>query len=462
MNEVVKNLLKYTSWPIVLAMIGLIVIGIAAITVSEQADVNMTGFAAKQWKFALLGMAVFVAMTLVPYHRFGPWSYALYGITFVSLVVILKMPAIRGSHRWFDVGPMLIQPSEIAKFTFIIMLAWYLRQGDHYRRIRGLIWPFVLTLVPMGLIVAEPDLGTSMLFLPTLYFMLYAAGAKLRHLLVILALGVAVIFVPVLMPVEDKFPQQRGQGLFTEWNLGPVTFFNVNQDVEWRHRPEVPVAYCRAQWGSGGVYDFQPLALRLMMGKTQTGQYAERAKRVAAWLRPDDPRLAQNEGYQARQGRLVLGSGGVNGRSDWNNTDSFFSVLPDDHTDFIFCVIGGQWGFIGCLVVLLLYGVIFVFGTEIAVITYDPFGRLLAVGVLALLFTQVVINVGMTLGLTPVTGMTLPWISYGGTSLIVNCAAMGLLVNVGQHRPVLLGKRPFEFGQSPDLVRERVEVRSSR
>ena len=96
---------------------------------------------------------------------------------------------------------------------------------------------------------------------------------------------------------------------------------------------------------------------------------------------------------------------------------------------------------------LFCYAVIFVFGVEIAVITYDPFARLLAVGVLALLFSQILINVGMTMGLTPITGMTLPLVSYGGSSLVVNCAALGLLVNVGQRRPILLGKRPFEFGE---------------
>jgi len=440
-----------------MAMVSLIVVGVAAITVSEQADVNMTGFAAKQWKFALLGLAVFVGMTLVPYHRLGSYSYILYGLTIASLVIIFATPVVRGSHRWFDIGPILIQPSEIAKISYIIMLAWYLRYGDHYRRLRGLILPFALTLLPMGLVVLEPDLGTSMLFLPTLYFMLFMAGARLRHLLVILALGLLFIFIPVFMPVDAKFAEQQKE--FTSWQLGPMTFYNVDERIDPLKAPEVPVAYCRLRWLDGDVYDLQPLALRVMMGKTQTGQYAERAKRVEAWLRPDDPRLLKGPAYQAHQARLVLGSGGLFGRSEWNDTDSFFAVLPDDHTDFVFCVIGGQWGLTGCAIVMLLYGVIFVFGTEIAVITYDPFGRLLAVGVLALLFTQIVINVGMTLGLTPVTGMTLPWISYGGTSLIVNCAAMGLLVNVGLHRPILLGKRPFEHDDGAGRDdRQRVEA----
>ena len=467
MNEVLRNLLKATSWPIVAAMICLIVVGVSALAVCGQSEANMVGFAAKQWKFALLGLAVFVAMTLVPYHRVGEWSYVLYGLTIVSLIAIFATTPIRGAYRWFDVGAviglgkgaLLLQPSEIAKFTFVIMLAWYLRYGDHYRRLRGLIPPFLLTLLPMGLIAREPDIGTAMLFLPTLYFMLFVAGARMRHLSVILLLGLFVVFVPIRMPAGDEFPEQLAKERFTSWTLGPVTFYNLNETISELRRPETPVAYCRLQWRDGPVYDLQPLALRVMMGKTQTGQYAERARRIAAWLRPDDPKLAKREGYQARQGRLVLGSGGLTGRSDWNDTDSFFAVLPDDHCDFIFCVIGGQWGFLGCAILVLLYGVIFVFGTEIAVRTNEPFGRLLAVGVLSLFFAQIVINVGMTLGLTPVTGMTLPFISYGGSSLIVNCAAMGLLVNVGLHRPILLGPKPFEHTDAAVEPRERIELR---
>ena len=110
-------------------------------------------------------------------------------------------------------------------------------------------------------------------------------------------------------------------------------------------------------------------------------------------------------------------------------------------------MVGGQWGFLGCLALFVLYGVIFLFGAEIAAITYDPFGRLLAVGVLALMLAQIVINVSVTMGLIPVTGMTLPLVSYGGSSLVVNCAALGLLINVGQRRPIMLSKHPFEFRQ---------------
>jgi rod shape determining protein RodA len=448
MWNALRTYLRYTSWPILAAMIALVVMGIVAIHVSEPADSDLTGFAAKQWKFALVGLAVFIGMTLIPYQKLGQLSYLMFAATLVMLAGIFLLPSVRGSHRWIDAGPIKIQPSEIAKFTFIIMLAWYLRHGEHYRRLAGLILPFLLTLVPMGLILLEPDLGTGMLFPPTLFFMLFMAGARLRHLVVIVAMGLFLVLVPVVQPVDkDAFLGDVHRGGFVTRKLGPVTFYSVDESREWTKRPAFPLVYCRFQVGQGGVYDLQPLSLRVMMGHDQT---AERAQRVTAWLRPDDPRMAKGKGYQPRLARRVLASGGWTGRGDWGELDRLFRVLPDDHTDFIFCVIGAQWGFLGCAALLFLYGVIFVFGVEIASITYDPFARLLAVGVLALLFSQIVINVGMTMGLTPVTGMTLPLVSYGGSSLVVNCAALGLLVNVGQRRPILLSRRPFEFGARKD------------
>jgi rod shape determining protein RodA len=170
--------------------------------------------------------------------------------------------------------------------------------------------------------------------------------------------------------------------------------------------------------------------------------------RVDGWLRQSDPRLrTTSKGYQLHQSMTVLGAGGLAGRRGWNDADAFFRMLPDDHTDFIFSVVGGQWGFVGCTGVLLLYALLFVCGVEIASATSDAFGRMLAVGVLAMFFTQLVVNAGMTMGLMPITGMTLPLISYGGSSLLANCAALGLLVNVGQARPISLGRRPFEFGR---------------
>jgi rod shape-determining protein RodA len=416
--EHLKQYARQTSWPIVIAMLCLMAIGVQAIRVSEQADPRMRAgsFSDKQITFAAVGLGVFVVMTLVPYKRFGQAAYPLFALTLALLVLVLFLKPIRGSHRWIDLKVVMLQPSELAKLSYIVLLAWYLRRGGHYRRLRGLVVPFLLTLVPLGLILKEPDLGTSLLFLPTLYFMLYMAGAKLKHLLSIVAVGTVLVLLPV--PV----------GMDPDWD-------------ETERLDRESIAYARLDRPDGPV-----LVMAAPLAKMEPHQLS----RIVGWLRQDDPRVAKDKGYHLHRSKIVLGSGRLLGSGDWADASLYFRMLPDDHTDFIFSVIGGRWGFAGCLLVLALYVVILLFGLEIALSTDDPFGRLLAIGVLALLFSQVVINVGMTMGLMPITGMTLPLVSYGGSSLVVNCVALGLLIKVGQTRAIRLGPKPFEYGQRRD------------
>jgi len=427
MLDVLRSYLRYTSWPIIAAMLALMAVGVSAIRVAEQADTSLRDFSSSQIVFACLGASAFVLATVVPYQRLGKWSYALFGLTLLMLMALIVSKAagglpglmpVRDAYRWIDLGYYVkVQPSEIAKVTYVLAMAWYLRYGDHYRRLRGLILPLAMTLVPLALILKEPDLGTSLLLLPTLYFMLFMAGAKLRHLLGIIVLATVVVFMPVPKKLKPS--------------MNPVEF-----------ETRKALAYWCYSSGDGSEVALTPAPL--------AGMEWHQIKRIHGWLRQSDPAVAGNRGYQLHQSKIVLGSGCWAGRGDWKTGPSFFRMLPDDHTDFIFSVIGGQWGFLGCLALIGLYGVIFLFGLEIAVVTYDPFGRLLSAGVLALLFAQICINMGMTMGLMPVTGMTLPLVSYGGSSLVVNCIALGLLVNVGQHRPLLLSRRPFEHGQRRD------------
>ena len=417
--ETLRQYLRHTSWPVIMAMVLLMAVGIVAIEVYEEAQ-DSAGMARKQGVFVIVGLVGFILATLVPYQKLGGYAYLLFAITLLFLLVIFFLPATRGAHRWIDLRIFKVQPSEVAKLTFIILLAWYLRYGDHYRTLSGLVPPFVLAFVPMGLILIEPDLGTSLLFLPTLYFMLFMAGARLRHLLGIMAVATVLVLLPVPRAITAEMRAAEA----------------VDRE-----------SLCYVTVGSGPRRYVVAPALVAMME-------AHQLRRVDGWLRQTDPEVAGDKGYQLRQSKTILANGSWAGGGGWNEANQFFRTLPDGHTDFIFAVIGGQWGLLGCLVVLLLYAAIILCGIEIAVITYDPFGRLLAVGVLGLLLSQLVINVSMTVGLMPITGMTLPLVSYGGSSLVVNCVALGILVNVGQRRPVLLSPKPFEHGdrEGPDAL----------
>jgi cell division protein FtsW (lipid II flippase) len=261
-----------------------------------------------------------------------------------------------------------------------------------------------------------------------LYVMLFMAGAKLRHLLGIVAAGTILVLLPIPLSTAgmSKEEIQERQG-----------------SAYWVHRDD------------DGQAKTMVLALPLAIMESH------QLRRIDGWLHqvdrvdPENKRavaLTQGWGYQLHQSKIVIGSGRALGSGDWEEAEIYFRMLPDDHTDFIFSIIGGQWGFLGCCAVLVLYGVIILFGVEIAASTHDAFGRLLAVGVVGMLLSQILVNIGMTIGLLPITGMTLPLISYGGSSLLVNCAALGLLVNVGQHRPISYARRPFEHKQNTKPV----------
>jgi len=419
-------------------MLALMLIGVTAINVTERYDPESI-FADKQILFASVGIIAFVVATVLPYQKIGRWAYPLFAATLVVLLILagakvfhhssILLPAIRGSHRWINLGFINFQPSELAKLTYIILLAWYFRYGSHYRKLSGLVVPLVLTFVPMCLILIEPDLGTSLLFLPTLYFMLFMAGAKLKHLLGIVTIATVLIFIPVPRKVPQTWSAEEVEDRALLAYGGRA--FEVGQDKYLvSAAPLSLMAHHQIQRVEGWF-----AVLGLLGNDDETAELTKK--------------IAMNEGYQLNRSMMILGAGGLAGNTLGKEAEPFFGI-PDDHTDFIFAVIAGHWGFLGCLAVLFLYAVIFVFGIEIAAITNDAFGRLLAVGVLTLLFSQLFINVGMTMGLMPITGMTMPFISYGGSSLVINCAALGLLVNVGQRRPILLGRRPFEYGQKKE------------
>ena len=260
---------------------------------------------------------------------------------------------------------------------YILALAGYLRFRTNYRAVRGLLGPFILTLIPTALILKEPDLGTSLLLLPTMFVMLFVAGAKVRHLVLFLVLGALA---------------------------APAFYF------------------------SPFMQDYQKKRVRVLINQDST-----------------DKRWRLNEGYQLNQSKIALGSGGLFGQGFRGGAFFRYNLLPEDHNDFIFAVLGHQWGFFGSAAILVCYLVIFIAGLTIASMTTDPFGRLLAVGICALLIIQTTINVGMTMGLLPVTGMTLPFASMGGSGLVANYLAIGLLVDVARRRPVSIAPKPFEF-----------------
>lgn len=362
-------------WIVVASSIGLMLLGLSGIARGDELS-GAGSFFEKQAVWILLSIPAMFAATLFSYRHLRWMAGPLFAVSLLLLVVVYFLPARNGSHRWIPLGILYFQPSELAKLTFMMALAHYLMYRRNYRRLTGLLAPFVLTLVPVGLILKEPDLGTSLVFLPVLFAMLFAAGARPRHLALICFLGGCVL--PVL----------------------------------WM------------------------------------GMSAEQKSRVTTvFLQRDGGPAPRGDGYQLHQSKQVLALGGVWGSelAGPRLDDPLAYHLPAGRTDFVFCMLGERWGLPGAVLMFALYLLLFARGLAIAGATREPFGRLLAVGIVALLATQTLINTGMTVGLMPVTGLTLPLISYGGSSLLATSIAIGLLLNVGMRPGYEMTPEPFRF-----------------
>lgn len=382
------------AWSVFLPALALTIMGITAISSAKP------GYGRKQWVWLLVGLAGFVAASLPHYRRLARLAYVGFGLCIVLLLVVMKTPPRGGAHRWIDIGPGSLQPSELTKLAFIIVMAEYLRFRENYRQFTGLVVPFLLALVPMGLIVVEPDLGTSLLFLPTLFAMLYAAGARRKHLIGIVLMG--IVSLPIFWTVMRDYQRMRVAVLCRQLPEG------LRNGV--RHTFKLPEDHIL--FGVGG----------------------------------SDYRFRTQEGHHLHASLDLIRRGDWLGDEE-DSTQAGMSKLPENHTDFVFAVWAWDTGFLGNLLLLGTFVALIYAGLRVGMTTPDPFGRLLAVGVISMLAVQTLVNVGMTVGLMPITGITLPFMSYGGSSLLSSYIALGLLVNVSRRRPFLLSRPSFEFDE---------------
>jgi cell division protein FtsW (lipid II flippase) len=392
MFSVLRHFTAWTNWLIVLAIGVLVTAGVASIHAADP-DHGL-----KQGLFVALGTGVLILVQLVDYRSIGRWAWAMHAVALGAIAYTLLpfvrlapgvsrlgfVPQINGAYCWIDFGLLRFQPAELCKITYVLTLARYLRYRETQRAYSGLVVPFVATLVPVVMILKQPDLGMCLAFIPVLFAMLFAAGSKRGHLLTIAAAG--ALCIPVLWCMGDGRTPVLG-------NLPAV------------------------------VKDYQ-------------------RQRVYAMLH-DDPQTLQKSGFQQHNALIAFGSGGLLGKGTGNIDVG--RRIPENHNDMIFALIGEQWGLWGAGAVLAAYGLIFLAGIEAAGSTRDPFGRLVAVGLTAMLATSAFENLLVVLKLMPVTGVTLPFVSYGGSSLLANFVLAALLINIASRRPIVMGRDTFEF-----------------
>jgi rod shape determining protein RodA len=352
---------------LVLALTTLILgaVGLVMIYSATRGKLALNGldphyYLKRQAAFMVIGVVVGIALALIDYRRLEQISTVLYVGIVLALVAVLATPAHQGSQRWFSLGPLQLQPSEFATLVLIVAIATYCSRRPEGLDFRDLVRMVLMSVVPILLVIKQPDLGTAIVMTVILMVMLAVAGMPARYLLLLFA-GAAIVVLIAL-------------------NVGLLQHYQI--------------------------------------------------ERLTSFISPNG--ASQSATYNVTQAKDAIAVGGIFGQGLFHGALTNLSYVPSQQTDFIFSAVGEQVGFVGSAVLLLLYGVMAWRVLRTAQLARDSYGRLLCSGIFALLVFSVFENVGMNMGIMPVTGIPLPFLSYGGSAIIGFFAAIGIVISVHQ------------------------------
>lgn len=388
------------DWIVISIVLLLIIIGIIAIQSAtlENSTLSIQKNFQKQIIWSILGFLIFFSMSFISFRRLYAISYLiLFGGVLLLISTYLPTLGSGASRRWISLGGMTFQPSEFMKVFLIVGLARLLTDNIKYlNSARGLIPPFIVTFVISIIILRQPDLGTALVFPAILFPMLYWAGIPVLTLFIIIAPLISLLSAFNLL----SFVLWIGLILFSLWIARKSLRFIV---IMFLLNVSVGLA-SPIMWSSLKPYQQQRIL-----------SYVDRQL---------DPR---GSGYQVLQSKVAIGSGGLYGKGLGDGTQTQLKFLPEQHTDFIISLIGEELGFLGVSTILLLFMILILRIIHIASRQINLFESFILVGTASLMLFQVFVNVGMTTGLIPVTGLPLPFISYGGSSLLSIMMLMGLV-----------------------------------
>jgi rod shape determining protein RodA len=361
-----KSFFKNTDPALLFTIFVILIIAfISLYSASHQPGRDMVrDYPSQQFTWLILAIAISFLFIRVGYERWVDYGYIIFALNILMLLLVLFLGDPRyGAKRWLSIGFFSLQPSELCKVSFILALTKFISDNkDRIKDIKTVLIALFLCMVPVSLIIKQPDLGTAIAFLPVFFVVIFTAGARVKHILLLFAAGMGS--APLL-------------------------------------------------WGMLKLYQ---------------------KNRLLVFLNPNiDPLGA---GYTIIQSRIAIGSGGLFGRGWLSGTQNQFNFLPERHTDFIFSVIGEEWGLIGAIILLGLFLILIRRLIAISDTTNDQQGKVLIAGIVALIWFQVFVNIGMTIGLMPVVGLPLPLVSYGGSNLLSTMMLISLAISVGLKRKV--------------------------
>jgi rod shape determining protein RodA len=411
----------------VLSVFGILFIYSSAIT---STGVLVSQEYTRQILWSSAGLVIALFLSMVNYRRFrGITIYLYLGTLALLIYTCLFGKPINGARAWIGVGSFGIQPSEFAKITTILLLARYL---DDTRRTPRSFFRFlvscVIALIPMGIILMQPDFGTSLVFIPILFSMTFLAGVSMRYIL-FLAACISITGVLMVLPLWQRYIMQNAAPsldilvnsrfiLSAMIALGFIAAIALVGFLRYRKRYFFWILY-----GSMAVI----LSLGISFVARQVLKDYQ-IMRLIVFLNPNvDP---QGAGWNIIQSITAIGSGGLVGKGYLQGTQSHYRFLPQQSTDFIFSIFTEEWGFLGGVLVFALFLLICLRLLRIAKITADSFGAYIAAGLAGMYIFHFLINVGMTMGIMPITGIPLLFMSYGGSSVISAMTGLGLSLSI--------------------------------
>ena len=362
-----KKFFKNVEWQILIYCILLLVIGLVALY-SATIHNGLIEFN-KQIKWFLISIPILTFFTFVDYKKITKYSIIYYIISILLLIGVLYTKPINGSSSWYDLGELSFQPAEISKIFVILFISYVVstiqnKGMDEINKIYKLVIPILVLLVPLGLILKQPDYGTGVAFIFAFVSIIYVSGIRKRYILPILLIGI------------------------------------IGGFVIWKYI--IPV--------------YAPHII----------------KRIDVFLNPGlDPRGA---GYNVLQSKLAIGSGHVFGMGFMQGNQTQLGYLHPKTTDFIFAMISEELGFIVSGVIIILYVLLINKAIYISKTARDNMGSYISIGIAAIFLYHMLENIGMTMGILPITGIPLPFVSYGGSSLVTNFVLIGILLNVSGRR----------------------------
>jgi rod shape-determining protein RodA len=416
---------------LVLTVLGILSIYSSGLTAE---GVHVSNEYVKQIIWAISGLFLLAIVSLIDYQRMKDYSFFIY---FFFLLVIIYVRffgrTVNGAKSWIGLfGDYGIQPSEFMKLATILFLAQYLADSDHQSSFRRLLASFAIILAPVLVIISQSDMGTALVFFPILLFMVFAAGLDRRYILFVL-LTIMSVAVLTILPLWEKYILKSPTHFLFVFYQAPYVFLIIGLSA---------VVCGLSVWGWISYkkkYYFWIAYASLMVFGSLVASYAARMAlkeyqimRLIVFLDPSiDPR---GSGWNIVQSTTAIGSGGIFGKGYLQGTQSHYRYLPEQSTDFIFAIIAEEWGFIGGFAVFALYYLILRRCTDLIKTAHDLYAAYIVAGIMGMIAFHFMINAGMAMGIMPITGIPLFFLSYGGTSLWTAMIAIGLLLGISARR----------------------------